>query len=142
MQYISANKDDIINIYNFSKELIDKYEDIEHIQYDYVLKWIYQKIEKHIEEYTKVYQDNKHVGYYRFVKVDNKMEIDDLYVLDVYRNRGIGTKIIQKCLTSTDLPIFLYVFIKNDKAVKLYERLGFKIVEKIKDSRYIMEYRR
>ena len=36
-------------------------------------------------------------------------------------------------------PVTLYVFIKNEKAVSLYERLGFVIVETIKDSRYIMK---
>ena len=33
----------------------------------------------------------------------------------------------------------LYVFIKNEKAVSLYKRLGFKVTETIHNSRYIMK---
>ncbi len=35
--------------------------------------------------------------------------------------------------------IFLYVFVKNKGAVNLYLRNGYKIVENIHDSRYIMK---
>ena len=142
MKCVSANQEDIIVLYDFNKRLINEYEDLTKIDYDYVLKWIYHKIEKHIDEYYKVYLDDICVAYYRFILVDGKMELDDLYVLEAYRNQGIGTKIVQKCINSTDLPVYLYFFRKNYRAVKLYERLGFKIVDEIKDSRYIMEYQR
>ena len=70
------------------------------------------------------------------------MELDDLYIFPEYRNQQIGTKVIEKCLSETDLPVYLYVFIKNTKAVALYERLGFRVIETIKDSRYIMQFER
>jgi len=60
----------------------------------------------------------------------------------MYRDKGIGTMIIKDCIKESNeknIPIFLYVFSKNTKAVSLYTRLGFEITEKIKDTRYIME---
>ena len=67
------------------------------------------------------------------------MELDDLYVLPEYRRRGIGTMIIEKCCSESDLPIFLYVFSGNTGAVSLYQRLGFRITESVGGTRYIMQ---
>lgn len=67
------------------------------------------------------------------------MELDDLYILSPYQNQGIGSEIIRKCIAETDFPIFLYVFIQSTRAVSFYKRLGFRITENIRNSRYIME---
>jgi len=105
-------------------------------------QWVYsqhKKIETNIQEYQRVIVDDEVAGYYRFYQDGDKMELDDLYVFPEYRNQQIGTRVIDKCLAETDLPVYLYVFIKNTKAVALYERLGFRVIETIKDSRYIMQ---
>lgn len=46
---------------------------------------------------------------------------------------------INSLLNSVNEPVMLYVFGKNEKAVSLYKRLGFRIIRNIKVSRYIME---
>ena len=46
---------------------------------------------------------------------------------------------IKSLLNSVNEPVMLYVLSKNEKAVSLYKRLGFRIIRNIKDSRYIME---
>lgn len=67
------------------------------------------------------------------------MELDDLYIIPELRSKGIGTAIVKKCFEESDGTIFLYVFAKNVRAIALYEKLGFKIVKNIRDTRYIME---
>ena len=105
-----------------------------------MLKWVRKKIETSISEYTAVYADGKKAGYYHLYKnEDGEYEIDDLYILDDFQGKGIGTEIIKKCCSSVDEPVMLYVFIKNQRAVSLYKRLGFEIVETIRNSRYIMK---
>ncbi len=42
------------------------------------------------------------------------------------------------CCASVNKPVMLYVFIKNERAISLYERLGFEVSKTINDSRYIM----
>lgn len=139
LKFEPANENDINCIYNFNKELIDKYENIQNIDYGKVLQWIYKKIKIHISEYTCVIYDNRKVGYYRFHQAGDKMEIDDLYIFPEFQNRGIGTAVLKKCFSDTDFPIFLYVFSKNIRAVSLYSKLGFEVIENIGDSRYIMQ---
>ena len=135
--YINAESADIQAIYNLNKNLIEKYEDLQKIDFEKVLQWVKNKIESHISEYTCVMLGKEKIGYYYFRQVGDEMEIDDLFIFPPYQNKGIGTSIIQKCLRATDLPVFLYVFIKNIKAVNLYKRLGFEISE-TKNNRYIM----
>lgn len=139
IKYKSANNMDIEPIFKLNKALIDQYENIEIIDYQKVLSWVRNKIETHIQEYICVMFNEKKVGYYYFHHTDGKMEVDDLYVFPQYQNMGIGTEILKKCISETSLPIFLYVFASNKRAVALYQRLGFEITEIIKSSRFIMQ---
>lgn len=135
-----ADNSDIETVYLLSKDLIDRYENIENINYDMVLNWIKDKINKSINEYASVYLDDKKCGYYHFYRNEEGiLEIDDLYIFKEYQNKGIGTYVINNILITINEPVMLYVFSKNEKAVSLYKRLGFRIIRNIKDSRYIME---
>ncbi len=140
MIYKCADLTDVEQIFRFNKRLIDDYEDVEKIDYEKVLAWVRRKIEKSIEEYTTVYENDEKVGYYHFYKnQDGEYELDDLYIFPKYRNKGIGSGIIEKCCSSVDEAVMLYVFIKNERAVALYKRLGFTVVEEVSGSRYIMK---
>lgn len=137
--YGPAEENDIEPLFQFNKDIIDHYEDVSKIDYSKVLSWVRNKLQKHIGEYTCVCLNNQKAGYYHFCPVDRKMELDDLYLFPQYRNRGIGSEIIRKCVAGTDLPIFLYVFKKNTGAVSLYQKFGFRITETVCGTRYIME---
>lgn len=138
LSFKAATHQDAEQIFRLNKELIDRYEDLQSIPYEEVLNWVRRKIEKNIHSYTRIYADEAHVGFYRFVPNGDKMELDDLYVFSEYQGRGIGRRVIEKCCTETNLPVMLYVFIRNTGAWKLYQRLGFEIRETVHDSRYIM----
>ena len=136
--YEKASPEDMETIFNFNRELIDAYEDPSAIDRNEVLAWVRRKLINKIDEYVCVRCDGQKAAWYRFAPAEGKMEIDDLYVLPEYRNRGIGTAVIEKCLRETDLPVFLCVFIRNVKAVRLYERLGFRAAEKLSGTRCVM----
>lgn len=137
--YDKAKIEDIPHIYQLCKQLIDTYENVENIDYDKVMKWVRQKIENSIDEYTVICADGQKAGYYRFYKnEDGKYEIDDLYIFSEFQNKGIGSEIIRRCCLSVDEPVMLYVFIKNERAAALYKKLGFEVVKTVRDSRYIM----
>lgn len=137
--YEKATVCDIEPIYRLCKQLIDDYENMDSIDYDRVLKWVRRKLEKSIDEYTAVFVSGAKVGYYHFYQnEDGEYEIDDLYIFPEYQKHGIGSTVIQKCCSSVNAPVMLYVFIKNEKAVALYQRLGFEIIQTVNGSRYIM----
>lgn len=138
--YKEAAADDVEPIYMLCKRLIDDYEDTKSIDYEKVLNWVFKKIQRSIGEYSVVYADGQKAGYYHFYKnADGEYELDDLYIFPEYQSRGIGTNIIKKCCSSVDAPVLLYVFIKNKRALSLYEKLGFEVVKTVGGTRYIMK---
>ena len=124
-----ASIDDIEAIYLLCKNLIDKYEDKSVIDYQKVLLWVKNKIEKSIYQYQLIY-------YYGIMKSNGSMLTDIIF--DEFQNKTIGTTVIKQICEKCDQDVMLYVFIKNKRAVSLYSRLGFEIVKTINNSRYIM----
>ena len=134
----SGLPEDVDTIFRRNKELIDRYENVRGIPYEEVLAWHRRKIEKSIRSYTRICADGIHAGFYRFVPNGDKMELDDLYIFPEFQSRGIGSRVIEKCCAETELPVMLYVFVRNTGAWQLYQRLGFEIRETVHNSRYIM----
>ena len=138
LTYEPARPEDAPVVFGFAKELIETYETDPKLDLDMALAWTKRKIEKRIGEYTRVLRDGQTVAYFRFVPDGDRMELDDLYVLPAWRNRGVGTAILRRCLAQGK-PIYFYVFTGNVRAVALYEREGFRKAEDVSPSRMIME---
>jgi ribosomal protein S18 acetylase RimI-like enzyme len=140
LEFVPAESADIEVIFSMLKELIDAYEDLQSINYEKVLAWCRSQIEKHIDRYTCVLADGEKAGWYNFSPSDDgRMELDNFYILPEYRNRGIGTAVLNRCFAQTDKPIFLYAFIKNTRATALYSRMGFRVIEYEGTTRCIMQ---
>lgn len=102
-----AEQRDVQIIFDLSRDLIDRYEDVASIDYDRVLNWMHRKIRDNIGQYMCVFADGRKAAYYRFCRNGQMMELDDLYVLPEFRSRGIGTKILEKCCAETADPVML-----------------------------------
>ena len=139
LKFERASGADVEAIFALSKALIDQYEDVESIDYDKVLQWVRRKIGAQIGEYQRVLMDGDLAGYVHFHPDGERMELDDLYILPEYRGRGIGTAVVEKGCAETEKPVYLYVFRRNEGAVRLYQRLGFEIVQEVGSSRYVMQ---
>jgi len=81
-------------------------------------------------------EDDKIVGFINgsfmrgnSVKKTDEVKIDMLYVIEEYRNKGIGSKLIDAFVNSCKDRGVKYLridnFIANEGASRLYERLGF-----------------
>lgn len=78
------------------------------------------------------YEDNKLCG---FASVENRKHynyLDNFYVFCQYRNKGIGQNIIRAVLNEYSN---VKLITRNDYALKIFERLGFK--ETGRNGRYI-----
>ena len=138
LSYEPARKEDAETLFEFNRELIERYEDPGSIDLQEVLAWVRRKLEKRLGEYVRVTADGRLAGYYRLCLDGGEAELDDLYILPEYRGLGIGTAVVGKCCADAGRPVKLYVFVKNEKAVSLYRRLGFEVTEKVGETRYIM----
>ena len=140
LTYAPALPEDIDALFAFNRELIDAYEESAAIDRGEVLAWVRRKIEKKLGEYTRVLADGQTAGFYRLAPCENGTELDDLYIFPELRGRGIGTAVVRRCCAEASLPLFLYVFTKNTGAVRLYERCGFRLHERLGNTRIILEY--
>lgn len=138
LTYEPAVEGDVQIIFNLGSCLIDRYEDVASIDYDRVLNWMRRKIGEHIGEYTCVFADGQKAGYFRLCQNGQMTELDDLYVLPEFRNRGIGTKILEKCCAEAPGQVMLCCFTRNTGALSLYRRIGFRITENVGKTRCIM----
>ena len=137
LMYEKARPEDAPVIFGFAKELIETYETDPDLDLNMALAWTKRKIEKRIGEYTRVLADGKTAAFFRFVPDGERMELDDLYVLPAFRDRGIGTAVLRRCVAE-GRPVYFYVFMKNTRAIDLYEREGFRKVEDVSPTRMVM----
>lgn len=102
---------------NKIKELFDKYK---------------EKYNPIINDYTfiLVFKENgKYVGFLIYQLLYENAEIIDIFVLDEYRNKGIGKSLILKMLENKSiLNVTLEVKVDNENAIMLYNSIGFKKV--------------
>lgn len=134
LEWTRAGEADIPVIFGLAKGLVEQYEDLSRIDCGRVFPWMERKISDSIGQYTCVRVDGEKAAWFRFAEG----EIDDLYVLPPFQGRGIGTAVLERCIAMTDRPLFLYVFVKNVRAVALYKRMGFSVAEQISPTRVIM----
>lgn len=98
------------------------------------MQWNAQKL-----SYALQYPDSKQflvvtekvtVGRIIVCQTDKEIRLVDLTIISAYRNRGIGTSLLQQLQNkafSTCLPLRLSV-LKTNPAKALYARLGFRLI--------------
>ena len=136
-EFAPIQSSDIEPLFGLCKALIDQYEDTARIDYPAVLGWTRQ-----ISEYRRILWDGQHVGYLHFAPSQGQMELDDFYIFPEFQHRGIGSAVLRLLREETELPIFLYVFLENEGALRLYHRLGFREVQRVDGTRCIMTWRK
>lgn len=76
--------------------------------------------------------DDRPIGRLYRARQDREIRLIDITLLPEYRNRGIGTALMQDLIdeaAQTGDPIRLYVFKYNHAALRLYTRLGFSPID-------------
>ena len=84
-------------------------------------------------------EENYVYGYFNDDKIDGIIrvdEYDDMYMLSFFitnssiQNQGIGQTLLQSILQKfTDKKITLCVYTDNDKAIYIYKKYGFTIID-------------
>lgn len=96
-------------------------------------EWHLQNLTKAIEgKYCRIYcarKDNELAGYATVYNTKNKGEqyIEDIFVKEEYRGKGIGKAIIQKILQDfKGKKLAISTSVKNKSAIEFYKKSGFK----------------
>mgnify|MGYP004457966997 FL=1 len=112
------------NIFNFAHNL----EDDEVIK---INNYINTHILNQIKNYKMVYSNNIIIGCLLVESKDDGIIIDEIYLKDDYRNKGIGSNINKNILSENNI-VYLWIYNENILAIKLYKNLGFTLLKKQK----------
>lgn len=94
-----------------------------------IRKSVIKNIEMTCENYKIIYVGKKIAGAYVVVPYEDGYMIDEIYLFEEFRNHGIGTNIINKI--KKEYPVlYIWVYKNNELAIKLFNNLGFFILNK------------
>lgn len=103
-----------------------------------VERFIRENVPKNIDKYEIIVVDEKPIGCVSLVENPDGLFLDEFYIEKNYRNMGIGSEIMNGIL-NRGMDVSLWVYKSNEKAIRLYEKFGFK-VKFMDDERLEMEY--
>jgi ribosomal protein S18 acetylase RimI-like enzyme len=73
--------------------------------------------------------DGEDAGWLYTANLEHEVRLVEIMIGDAARGKGAGTAVIRYVIASSgDKPVRLYVNVMNDRAVRLYQRLGFRRV--------------
>ena len=134
-----SSENDINRLIEYKNRTIYQYaKDLSNEEIDRINKYVTSEVPRLINDYCNIIVDNKIVGCILLTNNDSGKLLDEIYLEEKYRNKGIGTKIIMNILNNNDV-VYLWVYKENEKAISLYKKLGFNVIEET-ESRYYMKY--
>lgn len=139
--YKNGNQEEIQFIYNLKKEVYMKY--VERLYGEWNEENQKKLFERFMKENSKnielIYIKDELVGFYNGKDKDNNIfEIGNICIKPEYQNKGIGTAVLkEKLFENKDKEIILQCF-KDNPAIKLYKRLGFKKIDET-ETHFIMK---
>ncbi len=138
-ELIRAEKEDISRIIDYKLKNILKYaEKLSEEEKKKINQYVKNKIPEQINHYKIISSSGNKIGCLLLQNKDDGVLLDEIYLEKKYRKNGIGTDIIKKIISENNI-IYLWVYQLNTKAISLYKKLGFKIIEESK-TRYYMKY--
>lgn len=136
---VKASKKDIPRLIRYKKDIIYMYsKDLVEDERNKIDEYVITSVNEMFKDYYNIIIDDKIIGSILLKDMPQGKLLDEIYLEKDFRNTGIGTDIIRKMLKK-NRNIYLWVYKENKKAISLYNRLGFIIVDET-DSRYYMKY--
>ena len=130
---IKANKENIPLLEEFK---INTFYNLPNNELENIKKYVHKTIPQYLSKYNLIVVADEIVGSLLYYPYLEGVLLDELYIIEKYRNQKIGTNIINDiCLNNV---VYLWVYHNNTKAINLYERLGFSIIETT-INRYLMK---
>ena len=137
---VNATKNDISNLIEYKLKSIFNYaENLSLEEIRQINDYVKSNVPKELDNYKVICIDNKKIGCLLVVKKDDVILLDEIYLESEYRSKGIGSSIIRELLINNSI-VYLWVYKLNTKALSLYKKLSFKIIDET-ETRYFMQFK-
>lgn len=134
----SSDKDIDRLIFYKKKNIYEYANNLSKDEMDRINNYVSNNVLELIGNYCNIVVDDKVIGCLLLTDQDDGKLLDEIYLEEEYRNKGIGTDIIKKVIYDNDI-VYLWVYKENKRAVSLYKKLGFNVIEET-ESRFYMKY--
>lgn len=118
-------------------------QDIQHyIEQNYTADRFEKELVDPSNLYYLLWSENKLVGYsnikmnhaHAAIHEENVAKLDRIYLLESHHGLGLGEELlqfnIQLAKTNNQARVWLYTWVENKRAIRFYEKKGFKILRK------------
>ena len=120
IQLEDASVNDIERIKKYKSEIITAYaNNLSLEEKEKINKYINQTVYEEINDYKNIILNNNIIWSVLVTKKDNDVLLDEIFIEEKYRNKGIGTKIIESIIDNINNNIYLWVYKDNINAIKL-----------------------
>ena len=138
---VKSSINDIDILIKYKKETIFEYaKNLSNEEIDRINNYVTNNIPDYLDNYNNIVINNKIIGCLLITNIDDGILLDEIYLEEEYRNKGIGTSIIKNIIDNNS-NIYLWVYKLNKQAINLYKKLGFIIIDET-DTRYYMNYKK
>ena len=138
-ELINSSKNDIERLIKYKKETIYEFaNNLSEEEINRINNYIITNVPKLLDNYFNIVINNKVIGCVLITNKDHGKLLDEIYIEEKFRNKGIGTSIIKDIIRENSI-VYLWVYKENKQAISLYKKLGFKVIDET-DSRYYMKY--
>ncbi len=135
---MKADIDDVSTLIDYKlKNIFDYAENLSLEEIKQINNYVKSNVPKQIDDYKVICINDKKIGCLLVINKDDGVLLDEIYLEEKYRNKGIGTSIIKKILSNYNI-VYLWVYKLNTRALSLYKKLGFKIIDET-ETRYYMK---
>ncbi len=134
-----ATKQDISKLIDYELNNIFEYAgNLTKEEKEQINQYVKEQVHKQLEHYKMIEVNHHKVGCLCIENKDDGLLINELYLEENNRNKKIGTNILKQLLTEWDI-VYLWVYKLNKRAISLYQKLGFSIIEET-EIRYYMKF--
>jgi len=138
---INARIEDKVFIYQTKCASIKKY--VEAIWgWDEAAQLKYFEEDFVLPNFKEVWLDDRAIGYLEAYENNELINITEIHIVPDAQGKGIGSRIISGVVLEAKergKKVMLGCFKENDGAVRVYQRLGFKIVDET-EAHFVLEY--
>lgn len=119
--------------------ILDYAGDLNQAELDRINRYVDEQLPKQLGYYQNVVCGGVTVGGILVRQIDDGLLLDEIFIEEKYRGRGIGSSVIKNILSCSNDSVFLWVYKTNVDAIRLYRNLGFVVVDET-NTRYYMAY--
>src|SRR6185369_1298298 len=135
-----ADQEFLVGVYASTRAAELAQVDWDDSQKDAFIRWQYAMQKQEYEArypsacYEVILVDGAPAGRIWIGTDDTQIRLLDIALLTEFQNRGVGTYLLQQLMdeaTRANKPLRHMVFMLNDNANRLYQRLGFKTIDDV-----------